>query len=88
MSSTRDSIQVAIQELASQLAGVMPKVDAEAEHDRWQPGIGPFEEEEQISKLLDRIDPNLENCITRRSSIHSSESGVISSSKLAIKRSL
>jgi hypothetical protein len=31
--------------LADNLASVLPAVDAEAEHDRWQAGIGPFEED-------------------------------------------
>lgn len=29
--------------LANELAAVVPSLDAEAEHDRWQVGIGPRE---------------------------------------------
>lgn len=46
----------ALADLASTLASAVPDVDARAEHDRWKPGIGPFEEEKQIEMLLDAID--------------------------------
>lgn len=39
--------------LADGLVAVVPEVDATAEHDRWKPGIGPFEEERQLAMLLD-----------------------------------
>jgi hypothetical protein len=37
--------------LADDFASVVPAIDAEAEHDRWQAGIGPFEEERQVEML-------------------------------------
>jgi hypothetical protein len=42
--------------IADEFASVVPAVDAEAEHDRWQAGIGPFEEERQVEMLRDTID--------------------------------
>ena len=40
-----------LQQLAEDFASAIPAVDSEAEHSRWQPGIGPFEEERQIEML-------------------------------------
>lgn len=45
---TRDVLE----ELADGLATVVPQVDATADHERWKPGIGPFEEERQLGMLL------------------------------------
>ena len=45
---TRDILE----ELADGLATVVPEVDATAEHERWKPGLGPFEEERQLAMLL------------------------------------
>lgn len=42
-----------LEELAEGFASVVPEVDATAEHERWKPGLGPFEEERQIERLLD-----------------------------------
>lgn len=42
-----------LQHLADDFASVIPDLDAKAEHDRWQAGIGPFEEERQIEMLRD-----------------------------------
>lgn len=36
-------------------AEVIPIVDATAEHNRWKPGIGPFEEEKQLEMILQEI---------------------------------
>lgn len=33
-------------------ASVIPAVDTTAEHERWKPGIGPFEEERQLEMIL------------------------------------
>lgn len=41
-----------LEELADGFAAVMQQVDSEAEHGRWKPGIGPFEEERQVERLL------------------------------------
>ena len=43
-------------ELSDEFAAVIPEVDANAEHSRWKPGIGPFEEENQIEMILDVLD--------------------------------
>ena len=42
----------ALQNLAREFAGVIPDVDTTAEHERWDPGIGPFEEERQLEMIL------------------------------------
>ena len=44
--------------LADDFASVVPAIDAEAEHDRWQAGIGPFEEERQIEMLRESVEGN------------------------------
>ena len=41
--------------LAEDFASVVPAVDAEAEHDRWKPGIGPFEEDRQVEMLREAV---------------------------------
>jgi len=47
---------VLLEQLADDFASVIPSIDVEAEHDRWQAGIGPFEEENQIEMLREEID--------------------------------
>jgi hypothetical protein len=42
--------------IADEFASVAPAIDAEAEHDRWQAGIGPFEEDRQIEMLRDAVE--------------------------------
>lgn len=42
-----------LEELAKGFAAVVPGVDATAEHNRWKPGLGPFEEDRQLAMLLD-----------------------------------
>jgi hypothetical protein len=42
--------------LADDFASVVPAVDKEAEHDRWQAGIGPFEEDRQVEMLREAVD--------------------------------
>ena len=42
--------------LAKDFATAAPSVDSIADHDRWQAGIGPFEEENQIEMLRGEID--------------------------------
>ncbi len=37
------------------MADAVPGVDADLEHDRWQPGIGPFEEPRQLAALVDAL---------------------------------
>lgn len=41
--------------LARDVAAVVPRVDANAEHERWQPGLGAFEEERQLALLVDAL---------------------------------
>ncbi|MFC4247628.1 transcriptional regulator [Natribaculum luteum] len=43
-------------QLANSFASIIPDVDADAEHDRWKPGIGPFEEENQIEMVLEALE--------------------------------
>ena len=42
-----------LERLAEEFASVIPKIDSQAEHSRWKPGIGPFEEERQLEKLVE-----------------------------------
>lgn len=44
-----------LQDLADGFASVIPDLDAKAEHDRWQSGIGPFEEERQVEMLRNAL---------------------------------
>ena len=44
-----------LRRLADDFASAIPNIDANAEHDRWQAGIGPFEEERQIEMLRETI---------------------------------
>ena len=41
-----------LQDLTREFASVIPDVDSTAEHERWDPGIGPFEEERQLEMIL------------------------------------
>jgi hypothetical protein len=45
-----------LKRLADDFADVIPEIDSEAEHDRWQAGIGPFEEERQVRMLRETVD--------------------------------
>lgn len=42
-------------EITREFAAVVPDVDRTAEHDRWDPGIGPFEEENQLEMILGAV---------------------------------
>jgi hypothetical protein len=44
-----------LQRVARDFADVIPQVDADAQHDRWKAGIGPFEEEKQIEMILEEL---------------------------------
>jgi hypothetical protein len=45
-----------LEQLADDFSSVVPPIDSEAEHDRWQAGIGPFEEERQVEMLREAVD--------------------------------
>jgi len=47
---------VLLEQLADDFVTVVPELDADAEHDRWQAGIGPFEEDRQIEMLREAIE--------------------------------
>ena len=49
------SAETTLRTFSSDVASVIPIVDAEAEHERWDPGLGPFEEERQLEKLLSAL---------------------------------
>jgi hypothetical protein len=51
---TRSVLEV----LADGFAGVVPEADAAAVHERWKPGLGPFEEERQLELLFDTFRDN------------------------------
>lgn len=40
---------------AESVAEVVPALDAETAHDRWSPGIGPVEEENQVRMILEAL---------------------------------
>ncbi len=44
---------ILLERLAKDFATAVPSIDLEAEHDRWQAGIGPFEEANQIGYWYD-----------------------------------
>lgn len=50
------SLSFLLEQLADDLAEVVPTVDTEAEHDRWQAGIGPFEEDRQVEMLREAVE--------------------------------
>lgn len=57
-STTSQNVTEAIemlQEMANRFAGVIPAVDATAMHDRWDAGIGPFEEDKQVEMILSEL---------------------------------
>jgi len=43
--------ELVLQRVAEEFAAAIPAVDARMAHDRWKPGIGPFEEELQLEAL-------------------------------------
>ena len=45
-----------LERLADDFSSAVPTIDAEADHDRWQAGIGPFEEDRQVEMLQEAID--------------------------------
>lgn len=47
---------VLLEKLADDFASVIPTLDPEAEHDRWQAGIGPFEEDRQVEMLREALE--------------------------------
>ena len=47
-----------LREVAKDFASVIPDVDEGATHERWKPGIGPFEEERQLEMVLDTLATN------------------------------
>ena len=54
--SSENNVTDPLVELATAFASAIPDVDSVAEHDRWKPGIGPFEEENQIEMILDALE--------------------------------
>ncbi|MBX0303725.1 transcriptional regulator [Haloarcula salinisoli] len=49
---------ILLKSLADDLAEAIPEIDSEAEHSRWQPGLGPFEEERQVEMLRNAVENN------------------------------
>lgn len=41
--------------MAEEFASVIGDVDSQANHSRWKPGIGPFEEEQQLEMLAEAV---------------------------------
>ena len=44
-----------LEQFAHDIADVIPDVDSMAEHHRWQPGIGAFDEEDQVQRILETL---------------------------------
>jgi hypothetical protein len=42
-----------LEKISEEFALAVPEVDSRAEHGRWKPGIGPFEEERQVEMLVE-----------------------------------
>lgn len=53
--SDAEEVAGILRETAEQFARAIPAVDAEARHDRWDPGIGPFEEDNQVDMILEEL---------------------------------
>lgn len=49
---TASTVSTVLSRFADSVAAAVPEVDSRAEHDRWKPGIGPFEEENQLEMLV------------------------------------
>ena len=49
------STATALDQFACDVADVVPQSDATAEHHRWQPGIGAFDEEEQVRRVVEGL---------------------------------
>ena len=45
-------------QLGEDVASAVPEVDSTVEHDRWQAGIGPFEEDRQVEMLRSAVEDN------------------------------
>jgi len=52
-----------LQQIAEDFASAIPSIDANADHDRWKPGIGPFEEDRQVEMLREAVEPNVDYSI-------------------------
>lgn len=50
-----DYVADILRETAGDFAAAIPAVDEAALHDRWAPGIGPFEEENQVDMILGEL---------------------------------
>ena len=44
-----------LEQFAHDIADVIPDVDSSAEHHRWKPGIGAFDEEKQVQRILETL---------------------------------
>ena len=45
-----------LEQLAHDFASAVPTIDSRAEHDRWQAGIGPFEEDRQVEMFREAVE--------------------------------
>ncbi|WP_394742934.1 transcriptional regulator [Natronococcus roseus] len=50
------SSSLLLEQLADDFATTIPAIDAQANHNRWKPGIGPFEEDNQIEMLREVLE--------------------------------
>lgn len=52
-----------LQQIAEDFASAIPSIDENADHDRWKPGIGPFEEDRQVEMLREAVEPDIDYSI-------------------------
>lgn len=52
-----------LKRIADDFAAAIPSIDSKAEHDRWQPGIGPFEEDRQVEMLREAVESDVDYSI-------------------------
>ena len=50
------SSSLLLEQLADDFATAIPAIDAQANHTRWKPGIGPFEEDNQIEMFREALE--------------------------------
>jgi hypothetical protein len=62
-----------LRKVADEFEHVVPEVDSRAEHDRWKPGIGPFEEDEQLRMLVESSRNSFGGNLRREVDYHETE---------------
>lgn len=58
-----------LDQFSRDIASVIPQIDATAEHQRWQPGIGVFDEEAQVERILEHLEQQSTHYADARSEV-------------------